>query len=105
MHRAQVLRGAVGALRLDGLHDFGPHLSSYEIADALVRGGCGVVYVALVRAARSAFQGCALQFGTGRASRPIAMADGRTGPGAVSCAVLRQCPEALHVASSKCSPE
>ena len=39
-HHVQVLRGAVGGLRLDGLHDFGPHLSSYEIADALVRGGC-----------------------------------------------------------------
>ena len=92
MHRAQVLRGAVGALRLDGLHDFGPHLSSYEIADALVRGGCGVVYVALVRAARSAFQGCALQFG----AAPLVLLRWRTdGPGGCilcgTATVLRRC--------------
>ena len=91
MHRAQVLRGAVGALRLDGLHDFGPHLSSYEIADALVRGGCGVVYVALVRAARSTFQRLCVAV-RGRASRPIAMADGR----ARGLYPVRYCDSALR---------
>ncbi len=32
-----MLRGAVGGLRLEGLPEIGAHLSSYHIADALVR--------------------------------------------------------------------